>query len=65
MDSPEVEGQSGEMPFSQCPRCGQWVVDTEFGVIRHESCGYCKHPARDLVNGKWRCGICGDEKEES
>lgn len=48
---------------SPCPRCGEWVEEPgEFGVLRHEKCGYCAHPSRDGSELGWRCSICGDFK---
>lgn len=53
----------GDMPRSQCPRCGRWEPDFDgFGILAHvkpgypEGCGYCMHPSID--GGV--CGICGD-----
>lgn len=51
-------------PEGLCPRCGKLVPATEFGVLRHEACGYCQHPSRRLIDGWWVCEICGHAKED-
>lgn len=48
-----------------CPNCGEWVEDFDgFGVLTHEACGYCSHPA-SLVNedGTCTCEVCGQTFE--
>jgi hypothetical protein len=46
-----------ETPETQCPRCGEWIVDHDgFGVLRHEACNYCSHISR--TGGV--CELCGD-----
>jgi hypothetical protein len=59
------------MPTMRCPQCGAEHPDYDgVGFVAHvkpayeDGCGYCRHPARDLIDGKWVCGICGDEEEE-
>jgi len=73
------EGLSDECPVieefttprtQQCPNCGEWLPDHDgFGVLRHEECGYCKHPTWDgQENGTMKCSLCGkvenDEKPD-
>lgn len=48
-----------------CPKCDAWVSGAgEFGVVRHEACGYCAHPSRDFDDTRsvWTCALCGDEQ---
>lgn len=50
-----------ETPQSRCPQCGQWLDDFDgFGILNHKGC-YCSHPNSMIENGKWICGICGEE----
>lgn len=52
-----------EADASPCPKCGAWVTEPgEFGVLRHEACGYCAHPSRDWCEAGWVCVVCGDLK---
>lgn len=49
-----------DTPETKCPRCGRWIEDMDgFGVVRHESCGYCSHISID--GGV--CGLCGEREE--
>ena len=52
-----------DYPTMQCPKCGYEEEDFDgFGFIGQCSiCGYCNHPNSMLENGKWICGICGQE----
>jgi len=55
-----------EVPKSKCPKCGALVDDYDgFGVLHHEVCGYCVHPNSTREEGKWICGICGEEISRS
>lgn len=55
-----------DQPTMQCPRCGAEMPDFDgVGVLAHigeGGCGYCRHPSRDLIDGAWVCGICGDRR---
>jgi hypothetical protein len=47
----------------RCPQCGTVEEDFDgFGFIKCENCGYCTHPNATFEDGKWICGICGEEK---
>jgi len=52
-----------DMPTMQCPNCGHEEEDFDgFGFIGLcQKCGHCNHPNSTLENGKWICGICGQE----
>lgn len=55
-----------QVPKTACPNCGQWVDDFDgFGVLTHEECGYCSHPA-SLINddGTLTCEVCGHTFDE-
>ena len=63
-EEPECDCRQPDCPLcsdaSPCPRCGEWVPGLhEFGVLRHEECGYCAHPSRVGTEGGWRCEVCG------
>ena len=48
-----------DTPQSICPTCGESQDDLDgFGVLHCQSCGYCEHPSKSEVNGRWICGIC-------
>jgi len=54
---------AGEVPETQCPKCGAWIPDFDgFGVLAHlgpYGCGYCKHAS--ITGGV--CSFCGKEVE--
>ncbi|KKM72074.1 hypothetical protein LCGC14_1424150 [marine sediment metagenome] len=55
-------------PTMTCPKCHAEIEDFDgFGVLAHDECGYCTHPARDgkVIDGQhvWVCGICGDVED--
>ena len=60
------EAMSDKQPTSPCPQCKAEVPDFDgFGVLAHDACGYCSHPAMDQdEHGRWLCGICGKEKSD-
>lgn len=65
---PEVDGADASL----CPRCGEWVPgEYEFGVLRHEACGWCAHPTLSVVKTlgvigvvAFVCDLCGDRRDE-
>ncbi len=75
----DVYNESGEgagdidlaQPTMTCPQCGTEMDDFDgVGVLAHvapmpDACGYCRHPSRDLIDGKWTCGICGDQRKDA
>lgn len=54
------------MPEMECPRCGAAYEDFDgFGVVFCERCRFCQHMSRDLRDGAWVCGYCGDARKDT
>jgi hypothetical protein len=54
---------SDDYPMAKCPKCGDEQLDFDgFGFIACiPGCGHCTHPSADGVDGRFYCGICGDD----